>query len=115
MGPEYETVPFGILDVFQQVLEEKYVSGTRVVTVSRKYVECVHNIHHCVHHTVHELSDDTSTRVLFACCPGRMLDTRDGVPSHRCGCMLLKWSVSGGIPPLLHQDVLEHGGRVGAS
>ena len=65
MGPKYETVPLRILDISQQVLEEKYVSGTRVVTISRKYVECVHNTHHYVHHTVHELSDDTPVRVLL--------------------------------------------------
>ena len=31
--------------------------------------------------------------MLVALCPGRMLNTRDGVPSHRCGCVLLQWSV----------------------
>ena len=69
MGPEYKTAPLRILDISQQVLKEKYVSGTRVVTVSRKYVECVHNTYHCVHHTIHELSDDTSVRVLLTCGP----------------------------------------------
>ena len=62
-------VPFRILDIPQQVLEEKYVFRSRVVTLSRMYVECVHNTYHCVHHTVHELSDDTSVRALLTCGP----------------------------------------------
>ena len=69
MGPEYETVPLRVLDLSQLVLEEKYVSWTRFVTISRKHVECVHNTHHCVHHTVHELSNDTPVRVLLTCGP----------------------------------------------
>ena len=49
--------------------------------------------------------------MLVALCPGRMLDIRDSVLPHRCGCMLLQWSVAGVIPSLLYQDVLGHGGR----